>query len=142
MAIVGNQVKTVTTGTDQAAFWNAASFNNNQYSKWVIADTSGLSGVTVRASGTGGSFTAYMANSAGIHKFVSNSYTELLSDSASLTANDVLEIRAAGTTISRYINGVLDGSTTDASIASGSPGILQYTSGDAPFCDDWEGGDL
>lgn len=144
MAISGNLVTTTTTSTDQLAFWNADAFNNNQYSKWKaqVSGGSGLPGVTVRASATGGSLNAYFANSAGIHKFVAGVYTQLLSDSLTLADGDTLELRVSGTTLERYHNGVLDGSVTDSSLSSGSAGILQYTTGSAVKSDDWEGGNL
>ena len=141
----GGQCKTTTTSADQVAFYNALTFANNQYSKWkaIVGVGSGSPGIVCRANGSGGTFGCYFANAAGIHKFVNGSYGgQILADSITLNTDDVLEIRAIGSTISRYLNGVLAGSVTDATHASGAPGILHYTTGSPCISDDWEGGDL
>lgn len=145
MAIVGNEVKTTTTGADQFAFWNAHSFNANQYSKVKVVLNADRSMAMARVSGVG-TANGYWVRKDGIHKHVAGSYTQLLADdAAALSAGSVLEIRVSGFTISRYIDGVLDGQVTDpgSSLATGSPGIGQwYASGSNPFLDDWEGGNL
>lgn len=144
MAIASNQVVTTVATTDQFAFWDADAFANNQYSK--IRATQKVDGAiaAARCSSTGGTTNAYWVRKDGIHKFVNGAYTQLLSnDAAALGVNSILEIRVSGTTIERYVDGVLDGSVTDASLSSGSAGFGQYSdNGSTVGCDDWEGGDL
>jgi hypothetical protein len=143
IAIVSNQAKTTTASTDQFAFWNANTFDANQRSLvTVTTENLGTVIVSVRCSGTGGSMNAYWARKDGIHKFVAGAYTQLLADdAASLVQNGILEIRVVGTTIKRYVDGVEDGSVTDASLASGSPGLGFYlNSGVESTANNWEGG--
>lgn len=141
--IASNEAKIITTGTDEAAFWNANTFTDNQYSKIIARADPTKVAVSVRASGTGGSWNAYWARADGIHKHVAGSYTGLGGGSITVNIGDTLELRVSGTTLQRYVNGVAQGTApTDSSLASGKPGILMWTLGGPVQADDWEGGDL
>lgn len=145
MAIVSNEVKTTTTSADQFAFRNDASFQNDQYAKIKITGSSeGRAIAAVRCSGVGGGvFQCYWARKDGIHKFAPGYSNLQSSDIPTLAAGDVLEIRVSGNSISRWVNGVQIGSAvTDNSIASGKPGMGQYTNAAPATMDDFEGGDL
>lgn len=146
IAIVSNQAKTAVGSVDQFAFWNAASFAENQYSKVTVVQTPASIMVTVRASGTGGTFNAYWARPDGIHKHVNGSYTSLGDGSVTVNTTDIFELRATGvnpTTLRRYVNGVAVGTgVTDSDLDSGAAGIGFFKTGSDPIVDNWEGGDL
>lgn len=126
-----------------AAYWNADAFNADQYSQGK-AVVQVYSGVTVRASGTGGNWNAYAvltgAGSSGIYEVTSGTHAQLQSLS---TPSDgtVIRIEVSGTTIRAYYGGVQQGTDqTDGTISSGSAGFTCYTA--TPRIDDWEGGNL
>lgn len=94
----------------------------------VMADTNSFH-VAVRASGgssSSGNFYGgrFAAGKWEVWKFVSGSFTNLLSSSATLTPGDVAKIQAVGSTITFSVNGSVLLNTTDASITTGSPGFV------------------
>ena len=156
-----NNAVVAVINTDVAAFWNADTFGNDQYSKFSI--TSGLSSGTgyaaalARCSGTGGSFQGYQVTTDGasgsghteIHRWNASAITVLKAVATTFTAGDVLEIRVSGSAtvnIALYKNGALIDSFNDSSgsrIASGgAAGIGGFTGAADVNFDDWEGGNL
>ena len=138
---------------DLHAFWNAATFNNDQYSQLRIAG--GLTSYTqyaivlVRASGAGDAadnnyaFATDGSSGAGhtdLSKNINGTQTILRNFATTFAAGDVMKIDIVGTLITCYKNGVALGTYTDASLASGSPGIGMY--GSTVTIDDWEGNSL
>lgn len=146
--IASNAVKSANAGSyDNAMFWNANSFANNQYSQAVITLGAGVEyeGVIVRANTTDYIIAQCREGDAPdivIYWYNGGSYTHIASQSAyDWVTGDVLRVEAEGTTISFYVNDVLEISGSNGSIpASGSAGISMYNT-TATF-DDWEGGDL
>jgi hypothetical protein len=143
-AIFSNQaIGTGSGATNGLAFWNADSFAADHYSQATVV-TQDFMGPSVRASGTGGASNAYFAfiyPTFGwrIYKMVAGTVTLLLDKadgSAGTFANgDVMKFSAVGTTLTVYKNGTSLGSTTDASLSSGSAGLM--TSGSSARFDDW-----
>jgi hypothetical protein len=127
------------------AYWSGDVFADDQYSKAKYVNGA-YAGVTVRASGSGaGAYNAYVLQvrfevSALFKKFVNGSETLLQSFAVPLL-NAIIEIRAVGSSISVYYDGVQQGTTEiDSALAAGSAGIM--FSGDVAELDDWEGGNI
>lgn len=114
-----------------------------QIDRTVLA-TNGYMGPSVRVSETGSYNYIVKSDHRGIYKIVGDTATELgsvLIATGAVTAK--LEI--VGTTLFPYIDGVLDsdsGSQTDASLSSGSAGIVGWGTYTADRSDNWEGGDM
>jgi hypothetical protein len=145
-----------TTAGDQAtldvaadyniALWNADSFNDDQYSQAVYVSGS-FGGVAVRVSGSGGTRNAYYALVAvagsRLSKVVNGSITDLIGSGSfpNPTAGQLIKITVTGDELEVFYDGVSQGTTTDASLTSGSAGLIGYHSGTV-LMDDWEGGNI
>jgi hypothetical protein len=152
LQIISHNVAVNATSQNSAEYYNGATFGNDQFSQAVVVTlaTSGQPGpgVVVRLSAS--AMTGYVARvqtgaGAGIYldKIVANVTTNLFTASgATFNAGDTLKITAIGTLISVYRNGVLVNSATDASIASGQPGIFIWSGSSASgTVTNWAGGD-
>lgn len=143
LTIISNQVHS--GGAYAFAFWNADTFAADQYSQCVCVTGNSFSGPSVRASGTGGSRSAYFLDSsvAGttIRKQVAAAET-VLKTIANPAVNDVVRLEVSGSTLTIKYNGTTIDTTTDASLTSGSAGIVCYNGGTSERVDDWEGGNL
>ena len=139
-SIVSNQV-TSSGGLDAAAFWNAHSFNNDQYSQITITDAGGdFCGPVVRANTTDFVFGQENGTNVKIYWYNGGAYTEVASAAYSVQNNDVLRLEAIGTTFSLYVNDVLKASGSNASApASGKPGLNVSSTGKL---DNFEGGNF
>ena len=131
-----------TPGGGAAAFamWNADSFTADQYSQFTFT-TSGNMALAVRLADNGsGKANGYIWRVLGgtISKASNGSVTTLVSSISAPAVGSVCKMVIAGTTITVYDDGVSIGSTSDATYASGSPG-LYGTSGNAGTADDWTG---
>lgn len=162
LEIRSNQVREVVApdGNDGIAAYTAITWPDNQYSKIKIIAASANRGVypfvrsnnVVFASGAGSMYFAYIIGPLGssvtliLAKFIDHAYTELFNSGATKTinVNDILEIRAIGTTISVWLNGVQQTSQIDGSLTTGYAGfgIADFTGGSETeaILDDWEGG--
>lgn len=69
------------------------------------------------------------------------SFTSLLVFSQAWSNGDTWELRAVGTTITVWLNGTQIQTVTDATIASGSPGIASSSNTSSVAWDDWTGTD-
>ncbi len=132
---------------EAAAYYNAASFADNQYSQYTptVLGTNTDQGPIVRCATSGTTKNCYVANTyitdEQIFKFVGGTYTKLLSVTTSDVVNtDVIRVEAEGSTIRWVKNGTSQGSVTDSSLTSGAAGIFIYR----PDCraDNWEAGDI
>lgn len=131
------------------AFWNAASFNDDQYSQVVLVAVGGSNrylGCAVRCD-TGSADTAYTAQyrsgAAGfLSKRVAGTPTTLSSTLNTPNVNDVLRLEAEGTTITALVNAAQDEQVTDSAIASGAAGIYGQNTSTLHRLDDWDGGNL
>jgi hypothetical protein len=151
--LVTNSARPTNPGFDCHAFWNADSFPNDQYAQAAITVTGTTSqtgpGVVVRASGFEGTRNFYAvhvdhasSNNVEISKRVAGTFTHLAYFTTTWVDGDVVKLTAVGTTIAVYQNGSLLGSTTDASVSSGSAGISYSSTATAGIIDDWEGGSV
>jgi hypothetical protein len=136
---------------ESGAFWNADSFNNNQYAKITrTALESGIwlgAGVRMAGAGTATYYAYYCSTSAQsdyLYKFVAGSDTELDRQSGEFTTNDIIELRVDGTTLTPRKNGSTStmGAATDSSISSGYAGLGSYQNSTSTRGDTWEGGDI
>lgn len=141
-AVVGTSV------TTSISFWATATntFGNDQESQVVVGNISTnirYSAVAVRASGTR-CYEAYTDGASGaghtaIARIDAGVETEILAVATTFTAGDVLKLGIVGTTLQMYKNGTAVGGTvTDATYASGQPGIGTY---DVATIDDWSASD-
>lgn len=155
LVIASNQV---TTGNGAGADSTAGRYvggtvGGNQYCKLRYRSNTasiGLARLNVRASGTTSSNSYWLnidavAGQYSMGYYVGNTETIVVAAAAlpaTLTANDVFELRASGTTISGYQNSVLLSSFVDAQYASGNAALVIYESGGTLLADDFEVGDL
>lgn len=137
--IVSNAVSSTAPA---AIYWNAATFANNQYSQVKLAGAYSVS-AAVRCNGTA-CYIWFVANATTMRYYratSSGSYTQIGGDiTGVILTTSTLRLEVSGTTLTGYIDGVAQTTQTDATYASGSPG-LHWGSGTASM-DDWAGGDL
>lgn len=149
-SVASGVVSSTAGNNDSAAYWNADTFPNDQWSQITVnAVVNDWVGVLVRASGTGSTrnFYAFRATSSSnvpeweITKEVAGVYTSLASGNtpAGVATGDVMKLVVQGSTLTGYINGVaVTPTATDSSLASGSAGIYEY--GTSPGLTTWSGG--
>jgi len=142
-----NQVIPVVESVISCAYWNANSFNPDQYSQLRLAAFRANVGPAVRIQTGGVSRNGYfakidsvnqislMSNVNGSASVIPPSYTGLL-----LQANDVIKLQITGNTLELFINGVSQGTRTNSQFSSGVPGVWTFFL-NGPL-DDWEGGSL
>ena len=126
----------------QGAFWNANSFNNDQWSQGTVGTIYHLQGVTVRASASTNSFYmfgSYSSTHYRLYKVTAGTAVQLGSDYGAPVANDVIKLSVTGTVLTPYINGTPQSTVSDATFASGSAGVMLFDT--SANLDDWSGGD-
>ena len=137
-----------TPGDYNRAFDSGNTYANNQYCQFVLRAGS-YPGCGVRMSGTGGSAQGYniltstTANSSRIQEVTAGVEATIGpggNGEVSPAIGDLVRFEAEGTTLRYYINGILQVSVTDASIASGRAGIVIYST--TSRLDSWQAGDL
>lgn len=142
-SLSGNKV---TGAFGAAAFWNADTFNNDQYSQTVV-DSSSRCGPLVRGRQAGDATHDYyvalddlvVSGATILQACVNGSRTTIVS-LASVPAGHTCRLEVQGTTLRVYDNGVQVGTDqTDSNIADGSAGVCCAVSGTQ---DTWEGGNL
>jgi hypothetical protein len=121
-----NQVKVTAAGI--SVYLAATVGTSDQYAQAQYFAASDSFPVIIRATDPGGNFTFYGARfklgNWELWKAVSLTFTNLGTVAGSLTAGDTVKIQAVGTSITVLQNGaVVIGPITDASIASGVPGL-------------------
>lgn len=70
---------------------------------------------------------AYSASGAHVYKYVNGTQSTLISGLSSPATGTTVKLEAAGSTVSVYYGGTLQGSATDGAIASGIPGVATTT---------------
>lgn len=111
-----------------AARWTANAFNNDQYSQYTFTknNASDFIAVCVRLSSGGNGYCA-LFNASGVCQIdlLTNGATVFGANCSSLTVNvnDVIRLRAVGTTMTISRNGTDQGSLVDATYASGNAGM-------------------
>lgn len=142
--ILSNQGRCVASFTQRAALWNGGAVANDQFSKAAVQALSGdgAAYVCVRATDDNNCYRGGWLSSgtARLSKVIAGVSTTLGSASLTFSAGDTIEVRASGTSISLYVNDVLQvGPITDSDLSSGRPGFQILNAHDF---DNWTGGDL
>lgn len=142
--ILSNQGRVNASFTQRAALWNGGAVGNDQFSKAAVAALSGdgAAYVCVRATDDNNCYRGgwLTSGTARLSKVVAGVSTTLGSVSLTFSAGDTIEVRASGSSISLYVNDVLQvGPITDTDLTSGKPGIQTLNTHDF---DNWTGGDL
>lgn len=140
----GSGIRAFNAASVSAAYWDADVFDDDQYSQIVITDggTNQYIGAAVRvAAGADG----YVCTAFGSIRRMDNASgfsgeTDLITGELVANDGDTLRCEISGTTITRKVNGAEEGTTTDATYASGSAGV--WGASETQEFDDWEGGDL
>jgi len=153
----GNDMYTVSNGLyggsdpDSAYRYNAT-FAANHYSKMVMVavgdtDGSGVGPAILMQSGAVSYVCAIYTGATGSHQIevyevVAGSSTGKDGAAGALSANDVIELRVVGTTVSLYINDSPAGTPWETSLSGGQAGVAGYYGALGIRGDDWESGDL
>jgi len=150
--IQSNAVAPDAASIPQFPYWNADTFDNDQYAQFVLASVSGLSasvsfGPAVRCLTNLSCYTFVTLNNTNyLLRYAASTPTQLGS-SASHTAavSEVFRIEVSGTTITPTIDGSTTGTPgaqTDSGLSSGNGGMYAYGDSTTARADDWEAGDL
>lgn len=146
--LVSNKV-TGSTSSRAVNYWNADSFNNDQWSEIKLNALTVYCGCAVRALSDGSTYSnAYVfiyINSTAVKLYkttsTSLSLTQIGSDYAiSMNTGDTLKLAVSGTTLTPYHNGSAQATQSDSAFSSGAAGIICY--GTSANLDDWSGGNV
>lgn len=144
--IVSNVLQPGTAGTLNSAFWSADAFANDQWVQGKMPNSTGSAqgpGLAVRLANSRGYFLWFgnSANTVSIWRMDSSvSWTQLaISNTLTVSGNDVWTLAAQGSTLTAYQNGTQVLQTTDTNFTTGSPGVWMFNGGNQ--IDDWSGGD-
>lgn len=149
--VSSNAATPVNDGVNAVVFWNANSFENDQYSKCIlVADNVGFKGPGARFSVDNGYIVnASHAGTIRIQKVVGGALTELQNTGDTPVAGDELKIEVTGQSpnieIKAYKNGSQVGTTVtgQSDHNSGAAGIYVHDPGGlSTRVDDFEGGNL
>ena len=153
LQIVSNRCEPTTTGTTNQELWTGRSWPNDQYSEVTIQAIEAGGDTRVVARGSTAAHTNYFVQILGVGasqsvklwKVIAGAFTQLgTTQTVTVTAGDVFRCECQGTTIRAKQNGTQLISVTDASIASGNPGleISAATSVSLNQASLWAGGDF
>lgn len=151
-SITSNNVANGTSGnTYRKLRWVGAAMDSANYSVEVVArsgDSSNGIGPAVRLAASSAvtyyGYVIFGGDAAYLVEITAGGETILDTGSAITASTDyTLRLEVDGSTIRGYLNGVLDVSATDASLASGPPGIMAYGGGNAnTYVTTWTASDL
>jgi hypothetical protein len=143
--IVSNQAYGADDSSNSAAYWNADTFNNDQWAQCTVLTVTGagvMMGPAVRCSTS--QLTGYVLNisngSVNLFKCVNGTPSLVASYNATISNGSVFKLIAHGTTIEVWMNGNLIISATDSDISSGSAGIVANSQWSSLGCEDWSAG--
>lgn len=143
LTIVSNQVAGAAGGTDYASIITTwAGSTTDQYAQTVISGaTLSFGGLTLRSNGSG---TFYLFDMQATQLFFyyvnAGSFNILANTVFAVAASDLIYFEIQGTSLVGKINGTTRLTVTDASIASGKPGLRVF--GNTLKLDDWAAGDF
>lgn len=151
--ISGGTAKHDAVNGTSSDYFTGATFHGNQFSQAVIAGLPGSAswtGVTVRETAAGNGYLLIAFNNGGTHQDMNlyrmdaGAYTQIGTWTSAFNVGDSIRIEAVGTTIKAYKNGALLGTATDATYATGYPGIQTHAASgaDPAALDSWQGGEL
>lgn len=139
----GNACAGTSASSDNAAYWNADSFANDQYAQIKKLTTSNDHGPLVRGATNNCYIADTYSTAVDIWKNVAGSWSQVGSSiSITLSANDVIKLTVTTTTLEVFQNGISRGTRTDSALASGSAGMWAYQNSTSHEMDDWEGGNV
>lgn len=146
--ISSNQVASANEGAyDNAMFWNANSFNNNQYSKCTLKTigSGNYAGPIVRANASdfvNAQCREGDAPEVNLYWYNGGAYTNIATQTSfAWAADDVMILDAEGSDFSFFVDDVeIIGGTNSSAPASGACGLSMYTT--TTRLDDWEGGNI
>lgn len=141
LGIISNAAYQTADAGDNAAFYSASSFANDQYSTVTLSDATGASGVIVRANATDYVLGQFSTPNYKIYWYNGGAYTQIATGAGSIANGDILELRAVSQTFYLYKNGtlVISGSSSTAP-SSGNPGIV--IENPSSRLNDWAGGNI
>ena len=134
LQLIGNSVRATLNG-DNVESYNAVPLPNNQWSQATLTGWNGTNyhnaHVSVRLSTNLATLTGYAGmvdsgNQAIIGKWTAGVFSVLASVPYTPSVDNILRLEAEGTTLRFFVNNVLRVSTTDASYASGRPGLTIF----------------
>lgn len=141
--VASNKVQSV-PGVDAAAeITSWAGSATDHYSQVVVSGTIEFSGPTVRSNGVGSFYLVDPRANGDLVLYYVNagSFNQIdVTNVGSIVAGDVVYLEAQGTTLVAKVNGVTKITKTDASLATGKPGIRCYSTN--PQLDSWAAGDF
>jgi hypothetical protein len=137
MKILSNQ-STASSGSAGAIVSTPASWSANHYSQIVVGATIPGCGVYVRMQSTtsGSGYLLYVASITKLQIFKATDtgtmgFTQLGADItvSTIVNGDTIKFSASGTTLEAFINGASQGTRTDSTYSTGSPGIFSQDGG-------------
>lgn len=141
--ISGNQL--VGVGSLRFAYWNptVATFANDQFAQATCVSSTGLCGLVLRQNASSNGYLCWAAggtDTSYIFRVDAGAYTVIASAAAGApaVAGRIARFEVTGSTLTLKINGTTVLTATDATYASGQPGILPYES--TTVMDDWSAG--
>jgi hypothetical protein len=142
LEIVSNRYQWTIGGTWNGAYWNPSvnTFANDQFAEATV--TGHHIGIVIRHQAA--STSCYLAsiqggNNVDLWRIDSGGFTGLGGQSVAATDGHVLRIEAVGSTIIVKLDGATVITVSDATYASGQPGIASYTNTPA-YGDNWSAG--
>jgi hypothetical protein len=143
-SIISNAAAPDGASNENCVIYNAFTPGNDHWAAATVTahNVDSFVGVAVRASGT--SWYGFYGDTLSRYLFsvVSGSYTVLATTGTGFAVNDVVRIEAEGTTIRALVNGVEWTSVTDSSLASGSAGLVTWSTGNVGRLDDFSAADI
>lgn len=143
--IVSNQSEG--TGATCGSVVSSPSCAANQFAQftWGTGNVAiNQSGLLLRVQpGTGNGYLLYASAATTLQFYRTDTFAQLggnLTVAGGMVAGDVLRFEVSGTTLTAYVNGVSQGTTTSSVFSSGQPGVYHGSTG--RFIDTFSAGDL
>ena len=146
LEIFGSSDLGTPNGGAQESYWNADTFDPDQYCEAVLSASGGEWMVGVRISSPG--YNAYHWASDGggwnaIEKLVGGAWSNLgNTPSPHPATGDTMRVEARGQTISAYLNGAFKIAYQDAALTTGSPGLGFYNGNSGARFESFTAGNL
>lgn len=130
----------VSSAGNGSVFWNADSFNGDQYSQ--VLQVAAYCGPGVRMAGTSGYIASVNNGDAAIYRCDSGSFTLLNIPFTGTSVGAVVKLTATGVFLDLLYDGVSQGvGISDGTYTSGAAGFMVFA-GSPGQADNWEGGNI